>query len=82
MKTTLITPAEPSKAPALPALYQAKQTGLIVVFNGPTKGTVLMNPSENKATYVGREIDDLVCFNDSKHWERLPAGFEIKHIQE
>jgi hypothetical protein len=83
MKTIIISPEDaPRNEHVLPALYQAKKAKTIILFITPNKGTVFANPQEIAGIYVGREMNNLISCNLSDYWDRLPSGFEIKHVQE
>ncbi len=83
MKTTITPPiSTPRDKHVLPALYQSKITGCILVFNTLNKATVLANPQEAQGVYIGRETTGAIDCTDTDRWERLPSGFEIKHVQE
>ena len=83
MKTTINPPiSTPRNEHVLPALYQSKITGCILLFNTFNKATMFANPQEAQGVYIGRETTGTIDCTDIDRWERLPSGFEIKHIQE
>lgn len=83
MKTIITSPINtPRDKHVLPALYQSKITGCILLFNAFNKATVFANPQEANEVYIGRESTGAIDCTDADRWGRLPSGFEIKHIQE
>lgn len=83
MKTIITSPINtPRDKHVFPALYQSKIIGCIFLFNAFNKATVFANPQEAQGVYIGRETTGAIDCTDIDRWERLPSGFEIKHIQE
>ena len=37
---------------------------------------------EAQGVYIGHETTGTIDCTDIDRWERLPSGFEIKHVQE